>query len=275
MALVDCPECGTQISSAAPSCPKCGYPVAQEAHKALSKAADRKRELRKQTNKRDWRLLAAIALPLLVAVAIFNRCERDAVEPVATVEPGSQSKGWTRAGRGLSATPVDDAPSGPKAGEPGSRSSPKAVPVQQSQDSFLRWFDRLYTREDYTRACEKAVHGVAEYTKRFGEPGGLIQADMMLRGGDCYGYGYGYGYGYEHTDSFKCLVGTTMSIHVYDIKTFQGLRLGFLRLNPDALGGAVDSGCCAGVKKALKQYPRAKFGQWEGGCNVRFGRVPP
>jgi hypothetical protein len=29
MALIDCPECGTQVSSAAPTCVKCGYPVAQ------------------------------------------------------------------------------------------------------------------------------------------------------------------------------------------------------------------------------------------------------
>ena len=27
MALIDCPECGTQVSSAAPSCPKCGFPI--------------------------------------------------------------------------------------------------------------------------------------------------------------------------------------------------------------------------------------------------------
>jgi hypothetical protein len=33
-------------------------------------------------------------------------------------------------------------------------------------------------------ARAEAVHGMAEYTKRFGEPGGSIQADMMLRGGD-------------------------------------------------------------------------------------------
>jgi len=103
---------------------------------------------------------------------------------------------------------------------------------------------------------------MAEYTKRFGERGGLIQADMKLRGGDCYGY--------EHTNSFKCLVGTTMSAHVYDVETFRGLRLGFLRLDENAL----DTGCCRGVRKAAKEYPRAKFGQWEGGCNVRFGRVP-
>jgi hypothetical protein len=29
MALINCPECSTQVSTAAASCPKCGYPVAQ------------------------------------------------------------------------------------------------------------------------------------------------------------------------------------------------------------------------------------------------------
>lgn len=31
MALIKCPECGKEVSSAAPSCPGCGYPVAAEA----------------------------------------------------------------------------------------------------------------------------------------------------------------------------------------------------------------------------------------------------
>jgi hypothetical protein len=28
MALITCPECGAEVSDAAPACPKCGYPVA-------------------------------------------------------------------------------------------------------------------------------------------------------------------------------------------------------------------------------------------------------
>ena len=27
MALIKCPECGTEVSSSAAACPKCGYPV--------------------------------------------------------------------------------------------------------------------------------------------------------------------------------------------------------------------------------------------------------
>ncbi|MBU1374628.1 MAG: zinc-ribbon domain-containing protein [Alphaproteobacteria bacterium] len=28
MALIACPECGKQVSSAAPACPSCGHPIA-------------------------------------------------------------------------------------------------------------------------------------------------------------------------------------------------------------------------------------------------------
>jgi membrane protein YdbS with pleckstrin-like domain len=30
MALINCPECGKQASSSAPTCPACGYPIAQK-----------------------------------------------------------------------------------------------------------------------------------------------------------------------------------------------------------------------------------------------------
>ena len=30
MALINCPECGKQASSAAPACPACGYPIAEK-----------------------------------------------------------------------------------------------------------------------------------------------------------------------------------------------------------------------------------------------------
>ena len=35
MALIDCPDCSTLVSSTAPSCPKCGFPVAAGAAKAV------------------------------------------------------------------------------------------------------------------------------------------------------------------------------------------------------------------------------------------------
>jgi uncharacterized membrane protein YvbJ len=35
MALIACPECGRQVSSAAPACPQCGYPVAGKAGRVI------------------------------------------------------------------------------------------------------------------------------------------------------------------------------------------------------------------------------------------------
>jgi hypothetical protein len=39
MALIDCPECGIQVSSAAVSCPKCAYPIAPAVRSAPGKTA--------------------------------------------------------------------------------------------------------------------------------------------------------------------------------------------------------------------------------------------
>lgn len=232
MALIDCPDCGTQVSSGAPSCPKCGYPVASEATK---------RARRQHGNRVIGILVAVVAL-----AAVAKNCDGCDCSPAPS-------------------TPSPTSSTPPPPPKPTTKPQPKKA--TRAANQFSKWFADTYTREDHARACAKAVHGMAEYTKRFGEPGGLIRADMMLRGGDCYGY--------PGADSFKCLIGTTMSAHVYDIRTFRGLRLGFLRLDLNALGEPVDTGCCDGVRKATKEYPRAKFGQWEGGCNVKFGRVPP
>jgi hypothetical protein len=38
MALINCPECGAQVSDAAPACPKCGYPIATAAASAGTSA---------------------------------------------------------------------------------------------------------------------------------------------------------------------------------------------------------------------------------------------
>ncbi len=230
MALVNCPECDTQVSSDAPTCPKCGFPVASEATK---------RARRRRDNTVISILVAVVAL-----AAVVKNC--DGCNCGAT--PGAT-------------TSTKPAPHSSKA-----TSEPQPGMVSRAANHFENWFENTYSRDDHAQACARAVHGMAEYTKRFGEPGRLIQSDMMQRGGNCYGY--------EHTNSFKCLVGITMSAHVYDIETFRGLRLGFLRLDENALGQVVDTGCCDGVRRAVKKYPKAKFGQWEGGCNVRFGRVP-
>jgi ribosomal protein L37E len=132
MALIDCPECGTQVSSAAASCPKCGFPIAQEVRKVLGKTDEPKPKKKPMSTGR--RLLIGFFVALAVVVALFSNEDRPRTSspaPTAPVEPGSQSKGWFGksdedtnkreyqwfgrsdkpvAGKGLSATPVDDSP---------------------------------------------------------------------------------------------------------------------------------------------------------------------
>lgn len=40
MALIQCPECGKDISDAATSCPHCGYPIAQKAADSMQQQPD-------------------------------------------------------------------------------------------------------------------------------------------------------------------------------------------------------------------------------------------
>ena len=40
MALIDCPECGKEVSTAAATCPSCGFPVAVQAAQAAQPAHD-------------------------------------------------------------------------------------------------------------------------------------------------------------------------------------------------------------------------------------------
>src|SRR5204863_4816365 len=69
MALINCPECGQQVSTEAETCPACGYPVAE---RAPGKAADLQTvllEVRPSWWKFGWHLVFAwLLIPLLVAL---------------------------------------------------------------------------------------------------------------------------------------------------------------------------------------------------------------
>lgn len=40
MALINCPECGKEVSTSAKACPSCGYPVAEKTAEAAAQAGD-------------------------------------------------------------------------------------------------------------------------------------------------------------------------------------------------------------------------------------------
>jgi hypothetical protein len=58
MALIDCPECGKQVSTAAKTCPNCGYPVAEKVAEqpalAASTTSSGKRELLLEVHPSWW-----------------------------------------------------------------------------------------------------------------------------------------------------------------------------------------------------------------------------
>jgi hypothetical protein len=81
MALIDCPECGTQGSSAAVSCPKCGYPIAETVRDVINKTGGQKPK--KKPMSKAQRVALGFAIVIAVIYAIFY------------YEPHSQTSGST------------------------------------------------------------------------------------------------------------------------------------------------------------------------------------
>jgi hypothetical protein len=240
MALISCPECDAQVSTAAASCPKCGFPVAQQVKHGLGKgrfdeAADEsgvdlsefegprplpplsegesKSELRKQTNKRDWRLLAAIATPLLVAVAIFNQYGPDRTASTTTSE----------------AAVVHEVP-----------------------------------REDSRAWCRDAVHGlVPKLRKVLGVSTVAVQVGLSNTM-SCKGIPEGFSCVHES--------GSPLETRVSDRDKVRGFRLMFTE---EPVQGFAAPGCCDGVAEAAEMYRRAKFQRYGRDCSLTFGRFPP
>lgn len=69
MPLVNCPECGRQVSTAAAACPACGFPVAEKLAKSSTPAPDELLLLVRPSwwNYFWWLLFAWLLIPWLVA----------------------------------------------------------------------------------------------------------------------------------------------------------------------------------------------------------------
>src|SRR5262245_9112134 len=69
MALIDCPECGRQVSTAAQACPSCGFPLAaQRAQPATARDDEVLAEVRPSWWRYFWHLVFAwLLIPLLIA----------------------------------------------------------------------------------------------------------------------------------------------------------------------------------------------------------------
>ena len=62
MALMNCPECGKQVSDAAQNCPDCGFPIGNKKEEVLTE----KEETLQKKKKVDWKLI------LLIFLCIFS-----------------------------------------------------------------------------------------------------------------------------------------------------------------------------------------------------------
>jgi uncharacterized membrane protein YdbT with pleckstrin-like domain len=84
MALIDCPECGNQVSTAAPTCPSCGFPVA--AQKAQASPQPAHDTLLVEVRPSWWRFFWHLFFSWLIVPLIIAWCRRRSV--VLRIYPG-------------------------------------------------------------------------------------------------------------------------------------------------------------------------------------------
>ena len=68
MALIQCPECGREISDQAEACPGCGYPIAAKRQEEQEQQRDRKLQ---EARERDRVLLRRAGILLGLGIAGF------------------------------------------------------------------------------------------------------------------------------------------------------------------------------------------------------------
>lgn len=78
MALIACPECGREVSTAAKSCPACGFPVAEKLPVGSAPAADSS-ELLAEVHPSWWRYFWWLCFAWLIVPFIVAWVKRSAV----------------------------------------------------------------------------------------------------------------------------------------------------------------------------------------------------
>jgi len=73
VALVDCPECGHQISTLAAACPHCGFPVHAEA--SLIPETGRPRGPSRWTDPGFWIILVGLIAVIVMSILILRHTE--------------------------------------------------------------------------------------------------------------------------------------------------------------------------------------------------------
>ena len=81
MALVDCPECGHQVSTLAAACPQCGFPLLGE--EALLPVPDHPRGPSRWTDPGFWIILIGLVVVIVMSVLILRHFD-DGPGPTTT-----------------------------------------------------------------------------------------------------------------------------------------------------------------------------------------------
>jgi hypothetical protein len=82
VALVDCPECGRQVSTLAAACPHCGFPVSDA---LIGEAPRRERGPSRWTDPGFWVIVVGLAVVIVISFLLLRQVGQD--EPSNTTPP--------------------------------------------------------------------------------------------------------------------------------------------------------------------------------------------
>lgn len=88
MALVDCPECGRQVSTLAAACPHCGFPLSREAVKGQGTGSGRGPS--RWTDPGFWVIVIGLVVVIILSIVLLQQGGSDAggetTAPVVTTQ---------------------------------------------------------------------------------------------------------------------------------------------------------------------------------------------
>jgi len=88
VALVDCPECGRQVSTLAVACPHCGFPLSREAVEAQGPVPGRGPS--RWTDPGFWVIMIGLIVVIILSIVLLQQAGRDdggeTTVPVVTTE---------------------------------------------------------------------------------------------------------------------------------------------------------------------------------------------
>jgi len=98
VALIDCPECGRQVSTLAVACPHCGFPLSREA--AELQAARREPGPSRWTDPGFWIIVIGLVVVIVMTILIL----REGWQPTDTTVPVSPTRAEAAVRGGCPAT---------------------------------------------------------------------------------------------------------------------------------------------------------------------------